>query len=926
MSTYDFNRIERKWQSYWKEHNSFVADKISDKPKYYVMDMFPYPSGAGLHVGHPLGYIATDIITRYKRLKGFNVLHPMGFDAFGLPAEQYAIKTGIHPAETTRVNIARYLKQMEVLGFHYDPECTYSTSDPDYYKWTQWIFIKLFEHWYDKSIEKARPITELIAAFEKDGNLKIQAGSSQKETFTASEWASYSEKEQADIVMNYRLAYIDYAIVNWCPALGTVLANEEVKDGRSERGNHPVERKNMRQWMLRITAYADRMLEDLKKLEWTESMKAMQSNWIGRSEGARVKYDVDGFPDEKIEVFTTRPDTLFGNTFMALAPEHPLVAKITTEAQKAEVEKYVNWAVNRSEKDRMASTEKTGVFTGGHVIHPINGEKVPIWISDYVVITYGTGAIMAVPSGDQRDWDFAKKFGLKIVEVVSGGDIEKEAYDSKDGIMVNSDFLNGIVAREAIGKMNEYLEENGIGKREITYKVRDVIWSRQRYWGEPTPIVYKNDIAYSIDESELPLVLPEIESYKPSETGEPPLSRAADWANLPDGSTRDLNTMPGWAGSSWYFIRYPDAHNEDKIISAEKEKYWLPVDLYIGGTEHAVTHLLYSRFWTKFLFDLGEISIDEPFLKLVNQGKIQGVSQLIYREKATGIHYSVDMVEDRDIENDFVEIHIHIDLSPDGFLDTEAYKKRTKQPDLEFKFNSEGKIKTFSRVEKMSKSLYNTVDPDDICSEYGADTLRLYEMFLGPIEMAKPWNTDSISGVSSFLKRAWSLFVNEQDELIVKDTEPTEESLRLLHKMIKKVEEGVDRMAFNVCIPAFMVFAKELGKIKGNHKAVLEPFLVALSPFAPHFCEELWSRLGHKESILLATFPAWEEKYVVENMIEYPVQINGKMRVKVPVAADADKNAVEEIVLTNETVQQWVDGKTPKKVIVVPGRIVNIVL
>jgi len=925
MAIYDFRNTEKKWQQYWKENRSFVAEKISEKPKYYVLDMFPYPSGAGLHVCHPLGYIATDIVTRYKRAKGYNVLHPMGFDAFGLPAEQYAIQHGVHPAETTRRNTERYLQQMERLGFHYDPECVLRTSDPEYYKWTQWIFIQLFKHWYDKSQEKARPITELVEIFERQGNAGIRAATDYKEVFTAAQWKAMSEKEQADMLMQYRLAYLDYALVNWCPALGTGLANEEVKDGRSERGNYPVERRKMKQWMLRITAYADRLLQGLETLDWSESMKAMQTNWIGRSEGASIIYQVEGVEDT-IEVFTTRPDTLFGNTFMVLAPEHPLVEKITTDDRRAEVEEYVAWAANRPEKDRIADTNKTGVWTGGYALHPFTGERLPIWISDYVVITYGTGAIMAVPAHDERDYEFAKKFGIKIVEVISGGDISKEAYTSKEGIMVNSDFLNGLKAADAIEVIINKLEEKGIGRREVTYRQRDVIWSRQRYWGEPTPIYYKNDIAYPLDESELPLVLPEIESYKPSETGDPPLARAKDWVRTPDGGVRDLNTMPGLAGSSWYFFRYPDAANDERFVSREREQYWMPVDLYVGGTEHAVGHLMYSRFWTKFLYDMGEVSVEEPFQKLVNQGKIQGVSQLAYRHKQTGEFVSADLIPPDKLEEEYDEIHVYIGLVNNNRLDVEAYKAHTKQPELKFRLNDKGEFITLERVEKMSKSLYNTVNPDEVCEAYGTDTLRLYEMFLGPLEMAKPWNTDSISGVGNFIKRTWSLFIDEAGQCLVEDAPPTEAELKALHRMLKKVEEGIERLAFNTCVPAFMVFVKEMSKLNSRKRALLEPFVIALAPFAPHISEELWERMGNQPSILGVPFPQWEERYVVEDTIEYPVQINGKVRTRIQASAEAAREEVQEIALADEKVRSYTNGKTPRKVIVVPGRIVNIVL
>ncbi|MEM7372345.1 MAG: leucine--tRNA ligase [Bacteroidota bacterium] len=924
MGTYDYRSIEKKWQRYWKENRTFVADKQSSKPKYYVLDMFPYPSGAGLHVGHPLGFIATDIITRYKRNKGFNVLHPMGFDSFGLPAEQYAIKTGVHPAERTKTNIKHYWQQLESIGLHYDPDATVTTSEPAYYKWTQWIFLKLFSHWYNKQEEKAYPIEQLVDIFAKNGNAEVIAASSQKTSFSADAWNAMTEKEQADILMNYRLAYLDYATVNWCQELGTVLANEEIKDGKSERGGFPVERRQMKQWMLRITAYADRLLTGLDTIDWSDSMKAMQTHWIGRSEGASIVYQVEGVEDT-IEVFTTRPDTLYGNTFMVLAPEHPLVEKIMSADQKEEVETYVTWAKNRSEKDRIADTSKTGVFTGGYAIHPMTGNKLPIWIADYVVITYGTGAIMAVPSGDQRDWDFAKKYNLEIIEVVAGGNIDEAAYDSKDGKMVNSDFLNGMSAREAIRAMIGKLVEMGIGKKEITYRQRDVIWSRQRYWGEPTPIVYKNGIATPMDEADLPLVLPEIDEYKPSPTGEPPLSRATSWRTNPDGDIRDLNTMPGLAGSSWYFLRYPDAENDKEFASKEVIDYWMPVDLYIGGTEHAVGHLMYSRFWTKFLKDIGLASVDEPFQKLVNQGMIQGVSQLMYRNKETNVFVSADLVE-KGTEDQYSEIHTDVNLVKAGVMDVEGYKSWTKDEWATFQLNDAGEFRTFSQVEKMSKSLYNTIDPQVLCEEVGADTMRLYEMFLGPIEVAKPWNIDGINGVHSFLKRAYNLFVGDKEEWLVTDGAPTADELKILHKTIKKVEEGIERLAFNVCVPAFMVFVREMGKMNCHKRAVLEPFLVSLSSFAPHFCEELWEKMGHGQTILLASFPEWKEEFIAEATIQYPVQINGKMRTKIEVAADAAKDAVEEVALANETVQQWMDGKPARKVIVVPGRIVNIVV
>ncbi len=924
MGTYDFQSIEKKWQSYWKEHRVFVAEKTSEKPKYYVMDMFPYPSGSGLHVGHPLGYIATDIIARYKRLKGFNVLHPMGFDAFGLPAEQYAINSGIHPAITTATNIKRYKEQMEVLGFHYDPEATFSTSDPEYYKWTQWIFIQMFQHYYDLETDSAQPIEQLIRTFEQSGTAQVKAFSTFDDAFTAAEWKGMSKSKQAEILMNFRLAYDGFATVNWCPKLGTVLADAEVKEGKSERGNHPVERKLMRQWILRISAYSDRLLSGLDGLDWSDSLKAMQKNWIGRSEGASIVYEVEGSMN-KLEVFTTRPDTIFGNTFMVVAPEHPIVEEITTPEQQKDVSEYVSWAKNRPEKDRIADTTKTGVWTGGFAIHPFSGNKLPIWISDYVVITYGTGAIMAVPAHDQRDWEFAHKFGIDIIEVISGGNISEGPYTSKDGMMVNSDFLNGLKAYEAIPKVIDKFEELNIGKGRITYKQRDVVWSRQRYWGEPTPIYYKDDIAYAIDEKDLPLVLPEVDAYLPSETGEPPLSRAEDWKYLPNGGIRDLNTMPGWAGSSWYFLRYPDANNQEKLADPDKLSYWLPVDLYIGGTEHAVTHLMYARFWTKFLYDINEIPVDEPFTKLVNQGKIQGVSELAYRHIDNGVFTSADLMTEDELPS-YAQIHMHVQFVEDHKLDIEGYKTFTKQTKATFRTNSHDEFITVPQVEKMSKSLYNTVNPDDICEKYGADTLRLYEMFLGPLEMDKPWNTDGINGAAAFLRKTYNLFIGDQEELLVVDEKPSQEELRVLHIAIKKVEEGIERLAFNTCVPAFMVLERELKKLGSHKRAILEPFLTILSPFAPHFCEELWEKLGHTSSILHAQFPQWEEKYLEEKTVEYPVQINGKVRFKFKVDAEKTKSEIEELALSNPAAQKYLNGKDPRKVIVVPGRIINIVL
>lgn len=982
MAKYDFKQIEKKWQQYWKENRTFAAEKDSSKPKYYVLDMFPYPSGAGLHVGHPLGYIATDVIARYKRLKGFNVLHPMGFDSFGLPAEQYAIQTGIHPAKTTETNTVRYREQMELLGLHHDPDAWFRTSDANYYKWTQWIFIQLFEHWYDNEADKARPVTELIDIFESKGNEDLKAATDQEDTFSAADWKKMNPKQQNDVLMNYRLAYNSYAAVNWCPALGTVLANDEVKEGRSERGNHPVERKQMRQWMLRITAYAERLLRDVEGLDWSDAMKAMQSNWIGRSEGARIKYDVEGHGGESIEVFTTRPDTIYGNTFMVLAPEHELVEKIATDEKREAVDTYINWAKNRTERERMADTRKTGEFTGAYAVHPFTGDLLPIWISDYVVITYGTGAIMAVPGHDQRDWEFAHKFGLNIDEVISGGNISKEAYIAKDGILVNSDFMNGLKASEAIKVCIERLESMNIGFGEVTYRLRNVIWSRQRYWGEPTPITFKDGVASAVDKADLPLVLPHLETYKPSASGEPPLSRADDaWRYLADGSERDLNTMPGAAGSSWYFFRYFDASNGEAIADPARIKYWMPVDLYIGGTEHAVGHLLYARFWTKFLFDLGISSVHEPFKKLVNQGMIQGIS-----EKAKKSTIPTTTIHGKDKEGNWVahdisqkpvtvfvsdhlvkeypdfqenanprarvaEMPIYIKyikdygLTSPSFLDGESIAQVSEwrpefsesvfvaeggyyQSGIFHPFGNDGgnQVYTQTEVEKMSKRLFNVVNPDEVIGDYGTDTFRLFEMFLGPLEMSKPWDTQSITGVYKFLRKVWHLFVDEEGNWLVKDEPASDAELKELHKAIKQVDESIERLSFNTAVPAFMVLANYLAKEKSSKLAILEPFLTILSPFAPHLCEELWEKMGHRQSILIEAFPTWQEKYLKEDSVEYPIQVNGKVRAKISVPADASKEEVEKIALADERVQQYLDGKPPRKVIVVPGRIVNVVV
>lgn len=931
MGHYNHNEVEQKWQQYWRENQIFVADKISEKPKYYVLDMFPYPSGAGLHVGHPLGYIATDIIARYKRAKGFNVLHPMGFDAFGLPAEQYAIQVGVHPTTTTAENTARYWAQMERLGFSYDPECELRTSDASYYKWTQWIFLQLFHHYYCNDCQKACPISELEEVFAKEGNANINAATSQKELFSAEQWQNFTEKEKHDILMNYRLAYNAFSYVNWCPELGTVLANDEVKDGKSERGGHPVERKKMPQWMLRVTAYADRLINGLESVDYPEPIKAMQTHWIGRSEGGNIRYQIVGH-EEQLEIFTTRPDTIFGNTYMVVAPEHDLVAKLTTEDKKEEVEAYVNKAKNRSERERQADTTKTGVFTGSYVFHPfIKDKKIPIWISDYVLVGYGTGAIMAVPAHDERDYAFAKKFGLEIVEVVAGGNIENEPYIAKEGgKLINSDFINGMGVKEATQAILQKVEEMGIGKRQVTYRLRDVIWSRQRYWGEPTPIKIKDEMFFPMEESDLPVILPEMEDFKPTGQPESPLVKATEWTTLEDGFMRETNTMPGAAGSSWYFLRYFDRDNTFSFSDRKKSDYWMPVDLYLGGAEHAVGHLLYSRFWTKFLKDIGHVSVEEPYKKLVNQGMIQGTSQVAYRHKTTNEYYSFDLVTNKD---DFSAIYCNVYFVKNNILDVAKFKEwRTEDANAVFHLNDKGEFKTEAFVEKMSKRLFNTVNPDDVCAEYGADTLRLYEMFLGPLEMSKPWSTESIEGVAKFIRGVYNLYVNDNEEVILTDDEPTKEEYKLLHKLIKKVEEDIERLAFNTCIPAFMIFRKEIATLKCHKRAILVPFLKVIAPFAPHLAEELFAKLNEnyaaegKKSVMYESFPQWNEAYLVENTFEYPVQINGKMRAKLSVSLETSQEEIVQMLKDSPEIAKWFEGKDPKKVIVVPKRIINVVM
>ncbi len=977
---YNFRKVEKEWQQYWAENKTFKADNKSSKPKYYVLDMFPYPSGAGLHVGHPLGYIASDIFARYKRLKGFNVLHPMGYDSFGLPAEQYAIQTGQHPEITTKTNIARYREQLDKIGFSFDWDREVRTSDPSYYKWTQWIFIQLFNSWYNPETNKAENISTLI------DKLKTESQNSKEKN-----WDKLSEKEQSDILLNYRLAYLSDTMVNWCPQLGTVLANEEVKDGVSERGGYPVERKLMKQWSLRITAYADRLLNDLDGIDWTESIKEAQRNWIGKSEGTSLKFKVES-SDAHIEVFTTRPDTVFGVSFVTLAPEHELVSQITSAEQKNVVEEYITFAKNRSERERMADVKKiTGVFTGAYVIHPFTGKQIPIWIGDYVLAGYGTGAVMAVPGHDTRDYAFAKHFDLPIIEVVTGGDLSKESYDTKEGKLINSDFLNGLEVKDAIKKAIAVIEEKGLGKGKTNFRLRDAIFGRQRYWGEPIPVYYQDGIPKVLDEKELPLLLPEVDKYLPTETGEPPLARAKNWRHTPNPSQEgksyeyEYSTMPGWAGSSWYFLRYMDAHNEKEFVSKESVDYWQNVDLYIGGAEHATGHLLYVRFWTKFLNDLGLIPVTEPAKKLINQGMIQGRSSFIYRVKyqprfefngfLPQIFISKAYI-DKDKDEDFfikeesrnivsetiskifqknglqidsiifshdknvTQIHIDVNIVHNDELDIEAFKnlKNNAIKDSDkaiFILEDDGKYICGSEVEKMSKSKWNVVSPDLMVEQYGADCLRLYEMFLGPLELAKPWNTNGITGVSNFMRKLWRLYHQGQksesqnlkeDVFFVSDEKPTKDELKVLHKTIKKITHDIENFSFNTSVSNFMICVNELTDLKCNKREILEPLAIIIAPYAPHIAEELWAKLGHKESITYATFPECIESYLVESTFNYPVSFNGKTRFFQEYDLALTKEQIEKEVIALEQTQKYLEGKTPKKIIVVHNKIVNIVV
>jgi leucyl-tRNA synthetase len=950
MSKYHFNEIEAKWQKYWAKNQTFKADNHSEKQKFYVLDMFPYPSGAGLHVGHPLGYIASDIYARYKRHKGFNVLHPMGYDSFGLPAEQYAIQTGQHPAKTTEENIARYREQLDKIGFSFDWSREVRTSDPEYYRWTQWIFLQLFESWYDKDRNKARSIEELRSTFSSEGNVKINAVCEERvEIFTASEWLDFSEREKQEILLKYRLTYLAETEVNWCSQLGTVLANDEIVNGVSERGGYPVVRKKMKQWSMRITAYAQRLLDGLDQLDWPQPLKDSQTNWIGRSKGATVKFRIQD-SELKIPVFTTRPDTIFGVSFMVLAPEHDLVSKITTAEQKEEVEKYIEKTAKRSERERMADVKSiTGVFTGAYAEHPFTKEALPIWIGDYVLASYGTGAVMSVPCGDQRDYDFAKHFNIPIPNIFKDVDISEEAYPGKENtIITNSDFLNNLNYDQATEKIIAALEENGFGEGKINFRLRDAVFSRQRYWGEPFPIYYKDGMPHAIPAEYLPLRLPEVEKYLPTESGEPPLGRAEVWAwnvetsevvnkDLIDHKTvfpLELNTMPGWAGSSWYLFRYMepahpeggDGKRDEVFASKEALNYWKNVDLYIGGSEHATGHLLYSRFWVKFLNDRGLIPVDEPFKKLMNQGMILGESAFVHRLEGENkfVSYSLsDGISTQPIHVDVTLVNSHNEL------DIEAFKNsRDEYKNAQFLAEDDGKFKVSREVEKMSKSKFNVISPDDISEQYGADTLRMYEMFLGPLEQAKPWNMAGITGVHGFLKKLWKLYHAGPDDSFYVDENPSsggQESMKTLHKTIKKVQEDIEDFSFNTSVSNFMISVNELTAQKCTSREVLEPLAILISPYAPHIAEELWSKLGHSESISTAPFPKFDEKYLIESSKEYPISFNGKMRFTMELPLDLSRDEIESAVMSHEKTVQYLEGRTPKKVIIVPGKIVNIV-
>ena len=920
---YNHKEIEQRWQKAWKENKTYKTEIDSSKPKFYVLDMFPYPSGAGLHVGHPLGYIASDIYSRYKRLKGFNVLHPMGYDSYGLPAEQYAIQTGQHPEKTTNENIARYREQLDKIGFCYDWDREIRTCDPEYYRWTQWAFIRMFKSYYDKDTDKAESIEKLIENFEKRGTEGINAACGKELIFTAEEWRNMSEKEKSDTLMNYRIAYLGNTMVNWCPQLGTVLANDEVSEGLSIRGGYPVEQKLMYQWCLRVSAYAQRLLDGLETLDWTESLKETQRNWIGRSEGAEMHFKVVN-SDVDLEIFTTRADTIFGVTFMVLAPESKYVDLVTTAEQRKAVEDYRNVVKHKTERERQIEKKVSGVFTGAYAVNPLNGKEIPIWVSDYVLVGYGTGAIMAVPAHDSRDYAFARHFDLPIIPLIEGADVSEESFDAKEGKMINSDGgelnLNGMEVKAAIARTKQFIEEKGIGKVKVNYRLRDAIFSRQRYWGEPFPVYYKDDIPYTLDESELPLLLPEVDKYLPTETGEPPLGRAKNWKTK-EGYRLELNTMPGFAGSSAYYLRYMDPHNSEALVSKEADEYWRNVDLYVGGTEHATGHLIYSRFWNKFLYDLGVVCEQEPFRKLINQGMIQGRSNFVYRIKDTNTFVSFGLKKEYDV----TPIHVDVNIVSNDILDIDSFRAwRPEFADAEFVLE-DGKYVCGYAVEKMSKSMFNVVNPDDIVERYGADTLRLYEMFLGPIEQSKPWDTNGIDGVNRFLRRLWALFYRG-DQFLIDDSKPSADSLKSLHKLIKKVSIDIENFSYNTSVSAFMICVNELTQQKCRSREIYESLLVVLAPFAPHIAEELYHALGHSTSVVDAHWPEWNEEYLKESKVTYAISFNGKARFNLEIDVNTPREEIERMAVEHEQSQRWIEGKTIRKIIVVPGKIVNIVI
>ena len=920
---YNHKEIESRWQQYWKDHKTYKTEIDSSRPKYYVLDMFPYPSGAGLHVGHPLGYIASDIYSRYKRLNGFNVLHPMGYDSYGLPAEQYAIQTGQHPEKTTFENIDRYRRQLDKIGFCYDWDREIRTCDPSYYKWTQWAFMKMFGHYYDRTADKAMPIADLISNFETRGTEGVNAAYGKEMEFTAEEWKSMSPKEKSDTLMNYRIAFLADTMVNWCPKLGTVLANDEVSEGLSLRGGYPVEQKLMYQWCLRVSAYAQRLLDGLDTIDWTDSLKETQRNWIGRSEGAEMRFPIAG-SDVELEIFTTRADTVFGVTFMVLAPESMYVDMITTSEQRAAVDAYLDEVKHKTERERMIDKKVTGVFTGAYAVNPLTGKNIPVWVSDYVLAGYGTGAIMAVPAHDSRDYVFARRFDLPIIPLIEGADVSEESFDAKSGKMINSASaelnLNGMEVKDAIAATKKFIKEKGIGKVKVNYRLRDAIFSRQRYWGEPFPVYYKDGIPTLLSEDKLPLELPEVDKFLPTETGEPPLGRAKNW-KTDEGYPLELNTMPGFAGSSAYYLRYMDPKNDNALVSKEADDYWQDVDLYIGGTEHATGHLIYSRFWNKFLYDLGIICREEPFRKLVNQGMIQGRSNFVYRIKDTNTYVSAGLRK----EYDTTPIHVDVNIVSNDVLDTDKFRAwRPEFKDAEF-ILEDGKYVCGYAVEKMSKSMFNVVNPDDIVERYGADTLRLYEMFLGPIEASKPWDTNGIDGVNRFLKKLWGLFY-KGDNLLVNDESASKDALKAVHKLIKKVTADIETFSYNTSVAAFMICVNELTQLKCHSREVLEPLTILIAPFAPHIAEELWHVLGHDTTVCDAKWPVHNEEYLVESTVNMAVSFNGKARYNIQVAADAPREEIEKIALENEGAARWIEGKQVRKIIVVPGKIVNIVV